>query len=142
MDTYSLQRAILQTDLPPTVKLIGMTLALHIDRNTGKVRLRRETVAELCGVSVATVKRAFTSLVEAGLFTRKITGRSVVMSASAGNNTGRVDGSPMTRQTGHRCTIQKVHTEPSRSTKCPFHKDYDLSTKGEEEYKRPLVQNG
>lgn len=50
MDTYALQRQLLQAELPPTEKLVGMVLALHMDKRTGKIRVRQETVAQECGV--------------------------------------------------------------------------------------------
>ena len=56
MDTYALQRQLLQAELLPTEKLVGMVLALHMDKRTGKIRVRQETVAQECGVSVRTVR--------------------------------------------------------------------------------------
>ena len=50
MDTYALQRQLLQAELLPTEKLVGMVLALHMDKRTGKIRVRQETVAQECGV--------------------------------------------------------------------------------------------
>lgn len=36
MDTYALQRQLLQAELPPTEKLVGMVLAIHMDKRTRK----------------------------------------------------------------------------------------------------------
>lgn len=91
VDTYALQRRLLQAELLPTEKLVGMALALHMDKRTGKIRVRQETVAQECGVSVRTVRRAVAALVSSGVFTSTATGRSSVLAAGSGKSTGRVD---------------------------------------------------
>ena len=48
MDTYALQRQLLQAELPPTEKLVGMVLALHMDKRTGKIRVRQESAQGRC----------------------------------------------------------------------------------------------
>ena len=99
MDTYALQRQLLQAELLPTEKLVGMVLALHMDKRTGKIRVRQETVAQECGVSVRTVRRAVAALVSSGVFTSTATGRSSVLPVLE-----RV----LEEWTGHRCPIRPV----------------------------------
>ena len=114
MDTYALQRLILQSELLPTEKLVGMIMALHVDSRTGKIRLSRAFIARTAGVSESTVKRAVKGLVDAGIFAVKKTGRSNIFSIAScsGKNSGRVDGSPMTRQKGHidHFTVDTTHS--------------------------------
>lgn len=111
MNTYAVQKAIFESQLQPSFKLVGLALAHHIDRKTGKVRLRQDTLAQMCGVSVPTVKRAVSALIEAGIFTRKITGRSSILTACiSGKNTGRVEGSPVSYQIDHGCTFDRLDT--------------------------------
>ena len=86
MDTYALQRQLLQAELLPTEKLVGMVLALHMDKRTGKIRVRQETVAQECGVSARTVRRAVAALVSSGVFVSVAPGRSSVL--VAGSATG------------------------------------------------------
>lgn len=129
MDTYALQRRLLQAELLPTEKLVGMALALHMDKRTGKIRVRQETVAQECGVSVRTVRRAVAALVSSGVFTSTATGRSSVLAAGSGKSTGRVDRPPVSCQTGHRCP----HLKRKRA---PWEYDLAYSTRPEEEEKR------
>ena len=98
MDTYALQRQLLQAELPPTEKLVGMVLAIHMDKRTGKIRVRQKTVARECGVSARTVRRAVAALVSSGVFVSVATGRSSVLVLE------RV----LEEWTGHRCPIRPV----------------------------------
>lgn len=129
MDTYALQRQLLQAELPPTEKLVGMVLAIHMDKRTGKIRVRQETVAQECGVSARTVRRAIAALVSSGVFVSVATGRSSVLVAGSGKSTGRVDRPPVSYQTGHGCP----HLKRKRA---PWEYDLAHSTRPEEEEKR------
>lgn len=128
MDTYSLQRLILQADLLPTEKLVGMVLALHMDRKTGKIRIRQDSIAQECGVSSRTARRAVASLVAEGFFSSQQTGRSAIL-VPLGKECGIVDRPPVTYQIGHRCPT-------GRRKKAVFDLDTVLSTRVEEENKR------
>ena len=128
MDTYSLQRLVLKMDLLPTEKLVGMALALHMDRKTGKIRVRQDSIAQECGVSPRTVRRAVASLVAEGIFFSQQTGRSAIL-VPLGEECGIVDRPPVTYQIGHLCPIR-------RRKKAPFDLDTSLSTRVEEQSKR------
>lgn len=128
MDTYSFQRWILQQELLPTEKLVGMALALHIDRKTGKIRVRQEIIAQECGVSTRTVRRAVSSLVAERIFSSQQTGRSAIL-VPLGKECGIVDRPPVTYLTGHQ-------RPTGRREKAHFDLDTSLSTRVEEQNKR------
>lgn len=119
-----LQNAILQADLMPTEKLVGLCVAFHINRTTQATRLRQSTIAEECGLSVRSVKRAFKALRDAGLLEMKATGRSPIIHVCTGNNTGNVEGPREAPQRGHE------------RRKMPWEYDTTLSTVAEEQDKR------
>ena len=119
-----LQNAILQADLMPTEKLVGLCVAFHVNRRTQTTRLRQSTIAEECGLSVSSVKRAFRALWEAGLLEMKATGRSPIIYVCTGNNTGNVEGSPQRPLPDHE------------KRKMPWEYDTELSTAAEEQDKR------
>ena len=119
-----LQNAILQADLMPTEKLVGLCVAFHINRKTQTTRLRQATIAEECGLSVRSVKRAFKALRDSGLLEMKATGRSPIIYVCTGNNTGNVEGPQKAPQRGHQ------------KRKMPWEYDTELSTVAEEQDKR------
>ena len=121
-----LQNAILQADLMPTEKLVGLCVAFHINRKTQTTRLRQATIAEECGLSVRSVKRAFKALRDAGLLDMKSTGRSPII--STGNNIGNVEGPDEAPQRGHE------------KRKKPWEYDTEFSTVSEEQDKREREQ--
>lgn len=137
MDTLSLQRLLLQMDLMPTEKLIGMVLALHLNKKTGKIRVRQETVAQECGVSVSTARRAIKNLVSAGAFESKRTGRATILAPTtpqaSGKNSGIVERSPVNSLI--------VHPRPIKRRKnMPWDYDTTHSTMAEEKGKREEAQ--
>lgn len=119
-----LQNAILQADLMPTEKLVGLCVAFHINRRTQATRLRQATIAEECGLSISSVKRAFRALRDAGLLEMKATGRSPIIHVGTGNDTGNVEGPDEAPQRG-----------PGKR-KMPWEYDTTLSTAAEEQDKR------
>lgn len=128
MDTYSVQRRLLQADLMPTEKLVGLALALHLDRMTSKIRVRQEVLAQECGVSTRTVRRAIASLVSERIFSSQQTGRSTIL-VPLGKECGIVDRPPVTYQIGHQCLTR-------RRKRAAFDLDTSLSTRIEEQNKR------
>ena len=118
-----LQNAILQADLMPTEKLVGLCVAFHINKRTQTTRLRQATIAEECGLSVRSVQRAFKALRDAGLLEMKATGRSPIIHVT-GNNTGNVEGPQEAPQRGHE------------KRKKPWEYDTEFSTVSEEQDKR------
>lgn len=119
-----LQNAILQADLMPTEKLVGLCVAFHVNRRTQATRLRQATIAEECGLSVRSVKRAFKALRDSRLLEMQATGRSPIIRIGTGNNTGNVEGPLVAPQRG-----QMEH-------KMPWEYDTELSTVVEEQDKR------
>lgn len=103
-------------------------LALHIDRKTGKIRVRQEIIAQECGVSTRTVRRAIASLVAEGILSSQQTGRSAVL-VPLGKKCGIVDRPPVAYQIGHQCPTR-------RREKTHFDLDTSLSTRVEELNKR------
>lgn len=128
MDTYTVQRRLLQADLMPTEKLVGMALALHLDRKTGKIRVRQEALAQECGVSTRTVRRSIASLVAEGIFSSQQTGRSAIL-VPLGKECGIVDRPRVAYQIGHQCPTR-------RRKRGAFDLDTSLSTRVEEQNKR------
>lgn len=119
-----LQNAILQADLMPTEKLVGLCVAFHINRKTQTTRLRQSTIAEECGLSVRSVQRAFKALREAGVLDTKCTGRSPIIQISSGNNTGNVEPPLEAGQIRHQ------------KRKMSWEYDIEFSTVAEEQDKR------
>lgn len=119
-----LQNAILQADLMPTEKLVGLCVAFHINRKTQTTRLRQATIAEECGLSVRSVKRAFKALRDAGLLDMQATGRSPIIHVCTGNNTGNVEGP------------QEAPQQGQEKRKMPWEYDTEFSTVAEEQDKR------
>lgn len=132
MDTLSLQRLLLQLDLMPTEKLVGMALAIHFNKRAKTIRIRQETIAAECGLSLATVKRAIKALVAANVFESKRTGRAAILvpvePQVSGKNSGIVERSPMSHPIDHQRAIGKK--------KMPWDYDLSLSSKPEEEGER------
>ena len=76
MDTYSLQWAISACDsLTSTQKLVGMMLALHIGKKTGRIRVSQEIIAQKCSLSERATREAIKALVKAGIFVKRRTVR-------------------------------------------------------------------
>lgn len=119
-----LQNAILQADLMPTEKLVGLCVAFHVNRKTQTTRLRQATIAEECGLSVRSVQRAFKALRDAGLLDMKTTGRSPIIQITSGNNTGNVE------------PPQEAGQIRPGKRKMPWEYDTTLSTAAEEQDKR------
>ena len=119
-----LQNAILQADLTPTEKLVGLCVAFHVNRKTQTTRLRQSTIAEECGLSVRSAQRSFKSLRDAGLLDMKTTGRSPIIYVCTGNNTGNVEPPLEAGQIRHQ------------RRRMPWEYDTGLSTTAEEQDKR------
>ena len=137
MDTLSLQRLILNADLPPAEKLVGMALAFHLNKKEKMIRVRQETIAAETGYSVSTVKRALHSLIAAGVFESKRTGRATILlpkaSQASGKNSGIVEVP--------RVTHLIAHPRPIRERKTmPWDYETDHSSLAEEKAKRVEIQ--
>ncbi len=108
-DTFALQRLILAAALTPTERLVGLVLALSLDARSGRARISQAKLAELCGVTVRTVRRAVAILVASGLFVSQRTGRSSVLRAASppegGKRGGIVERTPVSALIGHQCPI-------------------------------------
>jgi len=124
MGVRDLQNAILQADLTPTEKLVGLCVAFHVNRRTQMTRLRQSTMAEECGLSVRSVQRAFKALRDAGILDMKATGRSPIIYVGTGNNTGNVEPPLEAGQIRHE------------KRRMPWEYDTALSTEAEEKDKR------
>jgi len=76
MDTYSLQWAISACDsLTSTQKLVGLMLALHIGKKSGRIRVSQEIIAQKCALSERAVRYAIKALITAGIFVKRRTVR-------------------------------------------------------------------
>lgn len=139
MDTYSIQRRIVKSALSSNARLVGPVLAMHHNRVTNSTRVKWDTLLEETGISRASIARALAELVDGGFYQAKRTGRATIYvplmpPQEPGKDSGIVDV---------RCVRhQKSQGETSGTTKSPFDRDSPYSTRSEEEYKRPLVQNG
>lgn len=124
-------------ELMPTEKLVGMAIALHFNKKTKTIRVRQETIAAECGVSVPTVRRAIKALVAANVFESKRTGRAAILvpvdPPPSGKNSGIVERSPVSHLIAHPRSIR------GRS-KMPWNYDLTYSTTFEEKGKREEAQ--
>lgn len=76
MDTYSLQWVISACDsLTSTQKLVGLMLALHIGKKSGRIRVSQEIIAQKCALSERAVRDAIKALIKAGIFVKRRTVR-------------------------------------------------------------------
>ena len=118
----ALQKALLAADLMPTEKLVGLCIAYHIHGKRKFSKVRQDTIAHECGVSLATVKRALLALRHAEFIDVRKTGRSCVYQGIV-KDLRLYDSSPMSYQTAHQ-----------RASR--YELDTEFSTKAEEENKR------
>lgn len=123
-------KAILAASLMPTEKLVGMVIAFHIHKKTKFSRVRQETLAAECGVSIPTVKRAVAALRKEKLVDVQTTGRASFYRPYV-KDSCYVEGSPMIPQGDH---------QRSRSKGKPWDLDTVFSTRAEEQYKRLLKE--
>ena len=76
MDTYSLQWVISACDsLTSTQKLVGLMLALHIGKKSGRIRVSQEIIAQKCALSERAVRSAIQALIKVGIFVKRRTVR-------------------------------------------------------------------
>jgi DNA-binding transcriptional ArsR family regulator len=121
-----LSKAILVASLMPTEKLIGLALAYHINARTKKWKISQARIAEECGVSTRTVRRAIRALEAGGYITVKQSGRKCIFEKPL-KSLVNYDRTPVSYQSGHGCPLN------SRKS---WELDTEYSTKCEEEYKR------
>lgn len=139
MDTLTIQRRILATDLMPTEKLVGMALALHVNIRAGHIRIKQETIAKECGFSRRTVVRAVNALVAAGVFESRRTGRTAILvegqtgTDASVKNSVNVEVTPVSHQKCHPCHNRQQ--KESDLWACP-----PTSTPAEELYKREVAR--
>ena len=130
MDTYSLQWAISACDsLTSTQKLVGLMLALHIGKKTGRIRVSQEIIAQKCSLSERATREAIKALVKAGIFVKRRTVR--VDELRPGKLAGKVCGIDQAA-TG---SGSKRHVVPGvRRKKRPsrYNPDIECSTRAEE----------
>lgn len=127
-----LQKALLCADLTPTEKLVGMVIAYHIHRKRKLSRVRQDTIAKECGVSIPTVKRAVSALRRERFIDIQTTGRASFYRAIV-KDLCYVEGSPMIPQKDQQRSITRGK---------PWELDTVFSTTAEEKYKRLLEENG
>ena len=123
-------KSVLAASLLPTEKLVGMAIAFHIHRKTKFSRVRQETLAAECGVSIPTVKRALAALKKEGLIDVQTTGRASYYRPVV-KDSCYVEGSPVSYQKAHGRYI---------AVQSPWALDTEFSTKAEERYKRLLEE--
>lgn len=130
MDTYSLQWVISACDsLTSTQKLVGLMLALHVGKKSGRIRVSQEIIAQKCSLSERAVRDAIKALVEAGVFVKRRTVR--VDELSPGKLAGKVCGIDQAA-TG---SGSKRHVVPGASRKkrpSRYSLDIECSSKAEE----------
>lgn len=84
MDTYSILKALAACDqLTSTQKLVGCMVAYHLNKKTGNIRVKQETIARECALSRRAVSAAIVRLVDLDFFTRTRTVRTDVLTPSA-----------------------------------------------------------
>ena len=128
----SLCKSVLAASLLPTEKLVGMVIAFHVHRKGKFSRIRQETLAKECGVSIPTIKRAVAALRKERLIQVKTTGRASYFVPLLKDST-YVEVSPVIPQTAHQRAIGRQN---------PWDLDTVFSTRAEEQYKRLLEEEG
>jgi DNA-binding transcriptional MocR family regulator len=123
-------KALLAAPLMPTEKLVGLALSYHINAKSKKWKISQARLAEECGISTRTVRRATRALEEAGYIIARHSGRKCIFERGS-KSLVNYDRTPMSYQTGHPCPLK------SRN---PWELDTQFSTKAEEEYKRLLEE--
>ena len=128
MTPRELQASILGSDLLPSERLVGLVIAFHLNAKTRQTKLKKSTIANECGLSPRSVRRAVASLVSIGLIEEEMdNGRSSFYRIPSGNNTGTV-----TRDMG--VTGGVTYTTPKKPSR--FDLDTEFSTPAEERNKR------
>ena len=130
MDTYSLQWAISACDsLTSTQKLVGLMLALHIGKKSGRFRVSQEIIAQKCALSERAVRDAIKALIKAGIFVKRRTVR--VDELRPGELAGKICGidQAATGSGSKRNVVPGVNRKkrPSR-----YNPDTECSTRAEE----------
>ena len=130
MDTYSLQWAISACDsLTSTQKLVGLMLALHIGKKSGRIRVSQEIIAQKCALSERAVRDAIKALIKAGIFVKRRTVR--VDELRPGELAGKICGidQAATGSGSKRHVVPGVNRKkrPSR-----YNPDTECSTRAEE----------
>ena len=130
MDTYSLQWVISACDsLTSTQKLVGLMLALHIGKKTGRIRVSQEIIAQKCSLSERATREAIKALVKAGIFVKRRTVR--VDELRPGELAGKICGidQAATGSGSKRHVVPGVNRKkrPSR-----YNPDTECSTRAEE----------
>lgn len=93
---------------------MGIVMALAVDKATGLVRLKRETIQARTRMSLSQVKRALSGLVGKRVIEGKRTGRSTIYQFPVpGQKDGRVDGSLVDHQMVHGRAIGQGKTPRS-----------------------------
>ena len=123
-------KALLAAPLMPTEKLVGLALAYHINAKFKKWKISQKRLAEECGISTRTVRRATRALADAGYIIARHSGRTCFYEKPV-KFPCYYDRTPVSGQSGHPCPQSKRN---------PWELDTQFSTKAEEEYKRLLEE--
>lgn len=125
MDTYALQRLIIEANLAPTEQHVALVFAMFYNRKKKCVHVSQAKVAEICGYSERTIRRAVAALVDKGIFKLSRTRRVATMfPAGKGKEVGNMERTPMSY--GDRTPV---------SYRGGFALDTEYSTGAEERHK-------
>ena len=123
-------KSILGATLMPTEKLVGLALAYHVNRRSKKWKISQRRLAEECGVSTRTVRRAVRALQDAGYIIARQSGRTCFYEMPV-KSPVNYDRTRVSYQIGHGCPL---------SQRNPWELDTEFSTEAEERYKRLLEE--
>lgn len=143
MTTYQLQRKILEAGLSMSEAYIGFVLALHLNKKTGEIKVKQETIANKCGCSARTVMRAVKAISEAGIWrVQKRRGAAAIIPAcdNTGKNTG-TDVTPLSPKTRHQCHLLRTPTRMNPDTKYSTRVE-EIAKFDEVQYQKELRRNG
>lgn len=130
MDTYSLQWAISACDsLTSTQKLVGLMLALHIGKKSGRIRVSQEIIAQKCALSERAVRDAIKALIKAGIFVKRRTVR--VDELRPGELAGKICGIDQAA-TGSGSKRNVVPGVSRKKRQSRYNPDTECSTRAEE----------
>ena len=115
MNSYELQNLIADfPGLSGTEKLVGLMMALHLNKKTQQIKIKQETLARKCSLGERAVRAAIKTLVEKGLFERKRTFRTdeFVLGSALGKICGNMERHHVPVASGTICRLQSLKTTP------------------------------
>ena len=123
-DSYSIMRAVASLDLPSSAKLVALVMAMHFNRASQTIVVKRETLCRETSLTLRTVKTALKILRDELVFEGRRTGRATVYAVGKKVEIWMVQNMPH----------QRVQNLPHRVTL------EDTDSPGEARYKQEMLR--